>query len=127
MADFLLPPTRHTPLVQFLFSEHRLEMRGELYPENAALFFAPLMEGLQTYLGQETAEPLSVVLDLLYMNSASTKRVFQLIAALSDAAEAGRKVTVQFESDPDNELMAEFVGDLVEDFPDLPIKMAVKA
>jgi hypothetical protein len=127
MEDILLPASRHTPLVDFRFSQHRLEMRGELYPENAALFFGPLMERVRTYLDRDDADPLNVVLDLLYMNSASTKKLFQLVGMLADAAATGRAVAVEFDCDADNEMIGEFVADLVDDFPGLSIRLATKA
>ena len=123
MNDILLPPTRHTPAIDFRFSEHRLSMKGELYPENAALFFTPLMASLKTYLDRADPVPLTVSLDLLYMNSASTKKVFQIAGLLDIAARAGRAVALDFESDPDNEIMVEFAADLAEDFPTLAVRV----
>jgi len=127
MDDIRLAPTGHTPALDFRFSEHWLSMKGELYPENANLFFAPLMESLSAYLGRSDAEPLTMKLDLIYMNSASTKKMFQIAGLLDAAARAGRSICLEFESDPDNELMTEFADDLVDAFPSLTLRLASQA
>lgn len=126
MSDIYLAPTRHTPTVDFAFSEHRLALKGEAYPENASLFFAPLLEALKAYLDRADPVPLVFDLQLAYMNSASTKMIFQLVNLLNQAARTGRDVVLQFEHDPDDEMVAEFAEDLSEDFPNVLIKVAVR-
>ena len=60
--------------------------------------------------------PVSMKLALRYMNSASTKMVFQMMAILDGYAAKGRKITILFEHDPDDDMMIEFADDLKLDY-----------
>lgn len=125
MADLVIPPTRDTPAVRFVFSEHRLTLEGESYPENTAKFYGPIMEALQAYLDEGDA-PVNLWLALRYMNSGSLKMIYRLVGRLNSAAERGRPVTVTVEHDPEEADAAEFADDLAADHPALEIKVVSK-
>jgi SiaC family regulatory phosphoprotein len=127
MDDVYLDATRHTPQVDFRFSEHRLRLSGEAYPENAAAFFAPLIQACDSYLHEDGETPVVVDLSLRYLNSASTKLLFHFIAVFDKAASAGRKVVIAFEHDPEDEMLIEFAEDLALDFPSIEMKLVEMA
>lgn len=52
MENLYIPATNETPEINFNFSEHKLHMSGESYPENAMAFYAPVRASLQNYLSQ---------------------------------------------------------------------------
>lgn len=124
MDDLLLPATKHTPRVDFAFSTHTLSLQGEAYPENAVAFFAPLATAIEAYLEAGDAAPLQVRIELRYMNSASTKMIFKLLALLDQAAGRGRAIVLDFAHDADDEMMTEFAEDVAQDFPSLTVRLA---
>ena len=124
--DLVIPGRRETPEVQFLFSEHRLSLEGESYPENTSKFYAPLMEALEAYLGEDGGEPVTLRLALSYMNSGSLKMIYRLVGRLNKAAAAGRTVAVIVEHDADADDAAEFAGDLAADYTAIEIRTVAK-
>jgi len=119
MQDIHIDATPTSPEVDFRFSEHRLSLKGESYPENAAAFYGPLLEALKEYL--ETVRPASMdmTVSLLYFNSSSTKALFTLFEQLHDAALHGLQVHLYWQYDEDDDTILEFGDDLNEDFPAL--------
>ena len=66
---------------------------------------------------------------LAYFNSSSTKMLFNLIEALSGAAEAGRPVALHWYHDEEDDTICEFGEELRDDFPAIaftghPVKAA---
>ncbi|HKE49515.1 MAG TPA: DUF1987 domain-containing protein [Rhodanobacteraceae bacterium] len=116
--DLFLPSTGSSPEVDFRFSEHALALKGESYPENAAAFYADILARTRTYLAT-LAPPQAVMVNvaLTYFNSSSTKMLFSLFNALSDAAETGVRVTLNWHHDVEDDTMAEFGAELHEEFP----------
>ena len=123
MDDFLLAATKHTPKVELRVSEHRLVLQGEAYPENAVVFFTPLIQALNAYLARPAEQPLLVIFQLRYMNSASTKMIFRLAALLNAAAETGRPIVLEVHHDPEDEMLVEFAEDLAKEFRVISIKL----
>ena len=117
MQDIRIAATRSTPGVDFCFSEHRLSLTGETYPENVSNFYGPLNAALETYLQADERAAITVRLALNYINSGSLKMIYRMIGQLHQAAEAGRPVTVYVEHDVDDDMFAEFGRDLEADHP----------
>jgi hypothetical protein len=122
MNDLLIPASRQTPEIDFRFSQHRLSMRGECYPENAAMFFAPLAKTMVEYLAASGDTPTTFVFGLKYMNSASTKMVYNVIGLLNDAASKGRKIVLECEHHPEDDVAIELAQDMAADFSWLDVK-----
>jgi hypothetical protein len=115
MQNVIIPATRQTPAIDLRFSEHRLRIAGEAYPENALSFFEPVLKAIADYLAQPHAAPLEVELELRYLNSASTKMVFKLAALLDQAAAKGRPVHMRFVVLEDDEILQELGADMKAD------------
>ena len=115
MNDIHIAGTRQTPAVDFVFSAHKLSLVGEAYPENAAAFFEPLNAALAEYLAATSDQPLTVMFDLRYLNSASTKMIFRLVGLLDAAAQQHRKVRLEFRLLEDDDMLLEFGNELKED------------
>ena len=115
MQNMIIPATRQTPAIELYFSEHRLRIAGEAYPENALSFFDPVLKAIAAYLAQPNAAPLEVELELRYLNSASTKMVFKLASMLDQAAAKGRPVHVRFVVLEDDEILQELGADMKAD------------
>lgn len=129
MDNLYIAPTPSSPEVDFRFDTHRLSLRGESYPENAAAFYSEVLTRLKDYLGQQSDQKVEVHIALAYFNSSSTKMLFNLIEALSDAAEAGNPVDLHWYHDEEDDTISEFGQELSEDFPAIhflsqPVKSA---
>ena len=133
MDNLYIAPTPSSPEVDFRFDTHTLHLRGESYPENAAAFYGGILTRLQDYLAlaqpAQQQAPIQVHIALAYFNSSSTKMLFNLIEALSGAAEAGRPVALHWYHDEEDDTICEFGEELRDDFPAIaftghPVKAA---
>jgi hypothetical protein len=123
MQNLHIPATSYSPQVDFDFASHQLSLRGESYPENASVFFAPIMAALDAYLVPLDHVRITVDVQLAYFNSASTKAILALFERLNDAAVAGNYVTVHWHSDPDDDTIMEFGQEIAEDNPALDVHL----
>lgn len=114
-----LKRTSTTPEVDFKFSTHQLSMTGEIYPENAQAFFAPILDELHHYLQSATDRSIEVNMDLTYFNSASTRMLYNLFNQLDWAAAAGNQITVTWYHDEEDSNSLEFCEDIKESFEHL--------
>lgn len=113
--DLYLAPERDKPEIDFRYSQDRLAIRGESYPENASAFYAPIMQSLKGYLDRADGREIAVDVDLLYFNSSSTKALLSLFAMLDQAAGIKNKVKVNWHFDPEDETIMEFGDDIAAD------------
>ena len=116
MDNLYIPPTPSSPEVDFKFDENTLSLRGESYPENAAAFFGNILRQLEAYLGACDGRKITVSIALAYFNSSSTKMLFNLVGLLSDAAEAGNEVVLNWFHDEEDDTIFEFGQELKDDF-----------
>ncbi len=119
MDNLYIAPTPSSPEVDFKFDAHTLSLRGESYPENAAAFYGGILAQLKAYLAEQSDSKIEVSIALAYFNSSSTKMLFNLIEALSDAATEGNEVAVHWYHDEEDDTILEFGQELSEDFPAL--------
>lgn len=120
MNNLHIPASASSPEVDFRFDEHRLMLKGEAYPENAAVFWGDIIASLNVYLVQiKPDQKITVQVALSYFNSSSTKMLFSLFSALNDKALAGHEVVLDWYHDEDDDTIFEFGQELHEDFPEL--------
>jgi hypothetical protein len=118
MEDHLfIAATPSSPEVSFDFAQHRLSLKGESYPENAAAFYGKALAALRDYLEGRTEGHVDVDIALTYFNSSSTKMLFTMFDALNAAAERGLVVTMHWYCDEEDDTILEFGEDLHADFP----------
>ncbi|MEQ6290407.1 DUF1987 domain-containing protein [Vogesella sp. GCM10023246] len=115
MQNIFLAASSYSPEVNFDFANHRLALKGECYPENAAVFFEPIMHALHGYLASLDHVHITVDVQLAYFNSASTKAILAIFERLNAAAVAGNYVTVNWHSDPDDDTIMEFGQEVADD------------
>lgn len=124
MIDLRIPATETSPEVDFRFSQHSLLLRGESFPENAAQFYAPLLERLESYLSVLSDKQVNMHVELKYFNSASTKMLFNLFEQLNSAVDDSNKVLVHWLFDPEDDMILEFGEELQEEFKQIAFTMA---
>ncbi|HQT25528.1 MAG TPA: DUF1987 domain-containing protein [Burkholderiales bacterium] len=116
MEDFYIPATAMSPEIDFRFSCHVLNIRGESYPENAAAFYGEILNQLARYLGSEGRKKIEVNVELRYFNSSSTKILLRLFEMLNDAVSAGNEITLNWYHDEEDDTILEFGEDLHSDY-----------
>jgi hypothetical protein len=115
--------TPSTPLVDFDPESGLLRIEGESFPENAAKFYAPMLEWIRAYLALEETPPVTLECELLYFNSSTSKILMNLFDALEERALAGRSVAVRWICRADNETAIECGEEFGEDLESLPFEI----
>lgn len=124
MDKLIIEATQSSPTIIFDAKAGRLQMRGESYPENAAAFYAPVFVWLKDFLASLSPDAaVQVDLEILYLNSSSTKVMLNFLDLLEQAAQDGMRVVVNWYYDPDNEAILECGQDLSEELETLTFNM----
>ncbi len=116
MDNLYIEATATSPEVDLRFDQHVLTIKGESYPENAAAFYAPIVQQLRAYLAARQGAGITVNIALSYFNSSSTKMLFSVFDALDQAAQAGNAIEVNWYHDEEDETIFEFGDELKADF-----------
>ena len=116
MDNFYVEATATSPEVDFRFDQNLLTIKGESYPENAAAFYAPVLQHLRTYLATREGTTITTHIALAYFNSSSTKILFSIFDALDKAAQSGNEMQVNWYHDEEDETIFEFGEELKADF-----------
>jgi hypothetical protein len=77
MNNLFVESTINTPTIKF-GTDGRLLMEGRSLPENVAKFYQPLVE----WCARLTAEVVKMDINLEYINSASAKKILELLKVL---------------------------------------------
>lgn len=116
MDNLVREATKSSPYIRFDAGTGLLEIKGKSYPENAAKFYAPVLEWLNEYLNSVAKETIHVNLDIVYFNSSSSKVLLNMFDILDNAAKNGRKITINWhylrENDTARECGEEFMEEL---------------
>src|SRR5450830_927213 len=120
MDNLFIAASPSSPEVDFRFSDRRLSLKGESYPENAAQFWGDIIAVLRQFLQEDEAGgPVTINVALAYFNSSSTKMLFALFGTLNEKAKSGTEIILNWYHDEDDDTIFEFGQELSEDFPHL--------
>lgn len=110
-----------TPKVDFNPKDGRLEIVGRSLPENAEMFYQPLIEWVETFI--EFAPDETVLkIELEYFNSSSVKQILAILIKLENLMLKGKDVLVIWSYNEDDELM-EMKGRELESIVELPFNL----
>lgn len=124
MDKLIVEATRSSPAIELDAETCQLHIRGESYPENAAAFYAPVFAWLKEFIASlELAATVHVDLEILYLNSSSTKVMLNLLDVLEQAAQDGANIIVNWYYDPENETMLECGQDFSEELKALTFNL----
>lgn len=127
MDNLIIEATRSSPAIEFDADRRQLSLRGESYPENAAAFYAPVFAWLKAFLADlDLSATVTVNLEVLYLNSSSTKVMLNFLDLLDRAAQDGKPVTVNWFYDLDNEAVLECGQDFSEELQALTFNLVEK-
>lgn len=115
MENLKVEATKSTPSIFFDGQRGVLEISGKSYPENAAKFYAPIFEWVSSYL--ETTDPaiVQMTLEIIYLNSSSSKVLLNLFDMLDRFAMRGRKVVINWRYHEEDETALECGQEFKED------------
>jgi len=114
MDNLNIESTQSTPAILADAQRGVVEMRGDSYPENSFELFSPLVAWIERFL-KEGSRPLTLELQLLYLNTSSVKAMMDIFDMLEEAHRAGRQVAVNWYYDEQNERVAELAEEFKED------------
>jgi hypothetical protein len=116
MHPLIVEATSYTPEIRFDAQTRTLSLKGESYPENAAVFFSPVFEWVKKFLAEPSDEKTTVDVELYYFNSSSSKMLLNFFEMFDKAAADGMTLTVNWiyhTSDSDSvDFCEEFEDDL---------------
>ncbi len=116
MENILLTETEFSPYVNFDFNLKKMEIKGRSIPENAFMFFNPLINWVnQFYISglYDTKNQVSHIdISCDYFNSASSKMFLYLFEALAKHQAAGNQIKINWHISDEDEEIAESVEDL---------------
>jgi hypothetical protein len=112
MNPLLVNGTEDTPTVNFDKAKGVFEISGRSLPEDAAGFFKPVLDWLESYKSQ--ANPTTdFIVRLEYFNTASSKLILDILSKVENIK--GAKVTwCHFADDEDMKEAGEEFSELVE-------------
>ena len=123
MEAFVREKTKSTPWIRLDPEQHYLEISGESYPENAAAFYSPMLEWLETYLQELDNGSVRVDIELIYFNSSSSKVFMNFFDMLEDAAQKGVTVQVSWKYHKDNDTALECGEEFQEDLESVDFRL----
>ena len=127
MDNWKLEATKYTPKVNFEAASNTLELTGESYPENLAMFAEPLFSWLEDYLVQLKDQTFTVNIELTYFNSSSSKMLLDLFDRLEEeVADNGKTIIVNWIYDAENEMAEEYGEEFQEDIEELTFNLVPK-
>jgi hypothetical protein len=108
--------TGSTPYV--LIDEDRNYMRfeGESFHENVIDFFRDIIDWLKRYL-ESNFESFTFDCEMKYINSSTTKLLFNMLQSMDDCSAGGSSITVNWIVSDDNDIIMECGEDFKEEMP----------
>jgi hypothetical protein len=116
MRKLLLKESEETPYIILDKDKPEFRIGGKSYMEDAAAYYEPVIRWLKDY-AQSPVASTRFVLELEYLNTASSKIVNDMLDILEDLYLAGNKVVVEwgyFEEDEDMREMGEEYEEIYE-------------
>lgn len=121
MEKFYQEETKGTPRVDFDPSTNILVLKGQSYPENAFKFYEPIFQWVDQYL-EETDGEILVKFSLPYINTSSSKCIMMFLEKLETAYNQGKRITITWYYDQENESELECAEEFQEDVT-MPFKI----
>ncbi|MDA7816851.1 DUF1987 domain-containing protein [Sulfurimonas sp.] len=124
MENLRLEATKYTPEIN-LNIDGTVSLVGKSYPENTFEFYAPMMDWLEKYFGDESGRKVVVNMEIIYFNSSSSKLFFDFFDLLEENS-SENSIEINWIYDEENESAEEAGEDFIEDFEELNIKLVQK-
>jgi hypothetical protein len=112
-----------TPTISLNAETGEMEFSGKSIPENSAKLYDPVMEWVDGYIKAPNEKTVFVV-KLEYFNTSSSKYLLEIFRRFEDLFKSGKKVSVQWYYELEDEDMQES-GDDFRDILKIPVELIV--
>ncbi|MGB4293289.1 MAG: DUF1987 domain-containing protein [Bacteroidales bacterium] len=109
---------KNCPRIYYYPAINKLELKGRSIPENPELIFRKLDEWITSHF--EKNDSLDVDIMLEYINSGSSKYLYEILRKLSFFIDSGKKVNIKWLYEEDDEAMLE-LGEHYRDAAGIPL------
>jgi len=124
MQKLVLEETKHSPGVILDPATGVFELRGSSFLDNAHEFYTPLVDWLKSY-EKKPASSTKVIFDLNYINTSSTRMIFDFLKRINELHKSGNSVTIEWLFD-ENDYDLRDVGEDLLSFMEFPYKVIEK-
>jgi hypothetical protein len=111
---------KNCPGIIYYPDENKLELFGRSIPENPELIFRRLEEWITAHF--EKGKGLDVNIQLEYINSGSSKYLYEILKRLTGYGRSGKLVKIKWLYEEDDEAMLE-LGEHYRDTAGIPLQM----
>ena len=111
---------KNCPGIVYYSSENKLEIIGRSIPENPELIYNRLEEWITSHF--EKSNGLKVYIHLEYINSGSSKYLFEVLKRLTGYGRSGKAVILKWFYEEDDEAMLE-LGEHYRDNAGIPLEI----
>ncbi|HON19483.1 MAG TPA: DUF1987 domain-containing protein [Salinivirgaceae bacterium] len=120
----IISPSRQTPGIKFDPSSGVFQIFGQSYPEDANSVFSPIFDWLANFK-PEPEKQYIVKIDLKYYNTATSKKLFEIIRMFNEYYRNHHLFTVQwFYSEDDEDILES--GQYYRDLTQMPFEFIKK-
>lgn len=114
----------NTPRVTLDGESGNLEIKGYSFPDEAFGFYSEITDWMKEYVKNPASET-KMVFDFKYVNSTSTKFINDILKSLSKLSAEGKKVSVDWLYDTDDEDIQQ-LGITLKEFHKVPFTVGLK-
>lgn len=109
--SLLIEEDQYSPGVVLNTETNVFKIWGKSLPENPEKMFKPVLAWAESF-SKNPDRDINLVLDLVYLNTASTKWLRQILAALSEVSRKGKKLNIEWVYEEFDEDMLDLGEDL---------------
>lgn len=121
--SLIIEETQDTPKIVLDQSGGIFEVSGRSLPENAVKFYASVLQWMEEYFNNPN-QTTSFEFKLDYFNSASTKKIFEIITILEKLSQKNFSVIVIWYHSKDDELIKNR-GQEIKEMVDVPFEIRI--
>lgn len=125
MENMFFEATKYTPEITLDADGKLISLKGKSYPENTFDFYEPIVAWLKNYFAKPK-DGVSIVFDISYFNSSSSKLFFDIFDIFEEAVQNGNTLSIKWIYDIDNESAQEAGEDFKDDFESLDFELVEK-
>jgi len=111
---------KNCPGIYYYDGNNTLELAGRSIPENPELIFRKLDDWITKHF--ESTGSLNVIIKLEYINSGSSKYLYEVLKRLTGFGRAGKAVSLKWLYEEDDEAMLE-LGEHYRDTAGIPLEI----
>jgi hypothetical protein len=111
---------KNCPSMIYYPQVNRLELVGRSIPENPEAIYVRLEEWISSHFGRNSS--LEVCIQLEYINSGSSKYLYDILRKLTDYSNQGKNVNMRWRYEEDDEAMQE-LGEHYRDTAGIPLEI----